>query len=99
MTEIVIQGLHTVYEPEYFEFFKKVLILLDIPFTDIVTDDDFGTLIIKMDDCEEAFLLKLQDFGNVYVEELYGAHGYQFEMLDTHTARALAYRIRDRLTL
>jgi len=98
MTTFEIKGLHTTYEPEYLNFVKKVLVIMEIPFTDLKTcDKDFGTLIIEMDDCEEAFLLKLQDFGEIYVEELYGSHGYQFEMLDTHTAIQLANAIQARL--
>ena len=100
MTTIEITGLHTTYEPEYLNFVKKVLTILEIPFTGLKTNDtNFGTLIIEMDDCEEAFLLKLQDFGDIYVEELYGEHGYQFEMLDTHTAKQLAEKIGARLSL
>ena len=100
MTTFEIKGLHTTYEPEYLGFVKKVLTIMEIPFTKLSTsDENFGTLIIEMDDCEEAFLLKLQDFGDIYVEELYGDHGYQFEMLDTYTAKQLAEKISARLSL
>jgi len=100
MTTIKIKGYHTTYEPEYLNFVKKVLTIMEIPFATLRTcDENFGTLIIEMDDCEEAFLLKLQDFGKIYVEELYGNHGYQFEMLDTYTAAQLAERIQKRLVL
>jgi len=84
---------------EYVRFVTMVMTQLDIDC--VVHIESISGFDIVLDDMELAFKLKLQDFASVWQETIHGedSSNYQFEMLDMHTAKEIAERLKKRLNI